>query len=146
MNYIVQFIQPMIQGLVSSFEVKPEANDAYNAGIQKKLSTSVWNKACTSWYRTRHSETRKIFSPWPGTMTEYWWRMRNPIWSHYKVDGGEKWVRRRRMSKFFRILGFFGFAAVITWGFQHQGDLDVIYTRFMEQVRIRQTNKCRAEC
>ncbi|KAJ3483526.1 hypothetical protein NLI96_g6248 [Meripilus lineatus] len=86
-NYIMQFVKPIVKQLASSFEITTRANDEFNSAIQKKLSKSIWSN-CLSWYRFGH--TGKIITQWPGTMTEYWWNMRTPIWSHYKAFGHDE--------------------------------------------------------
>ncbi|KAH8100398.1 FAD/NAD-P-binding domain-containing protein [Cristinia sonorae] len=98
-NYIMQMLDPIIKGSVSSFEVTHEASDAWNAHTHKKLSTSVWS-VCQSWYRT--GRTGKNANIWPGSLTNQWWQLRSPIWSHYKVVGGERWERRRMMKRVWR--------------------------------------------
>ncbi|KAJ3479109.1 hypothetical protein NLI96_g9291 [Meripilus lineatus] len=111
-NYALQLIKPVVRGLASSFEVKLKDHDEFNKRLQKKLSTSVWS-GCTSWYRTGHSG--KIASVWPGTMTEFWWKLRSPVWSHYKVVNGKKWIRHRRFEKLQRAIGLIGIVFALVW-------------------------------
>ncbi|KAJ6500897.1 hypothetical protein C8R45DRAFT_1210584 [Mycena sanguinolenta] len=87
-QYIVRMIKPVISGEISSMEVTPEATDAYNRDIQKRLSGFIWSK-CFSWYRT--GNTGKIHGLFPGSMNLYWWWMRNPNWAHYKVVTAGHW-------------------------------------------------------
>lgn len=124
----MKLIKPVVEGSVSSFEVTPQASDEYNAEIQRKLSTYVWNSGCASWYRTGY--TGKIFTQWPGTITQYWWRMRNPIWGHYKVVGGEKWLKRQRIGKLFRRAGVAGMVLGLFWVSRNKEDMAELLKRF----------------
>ncbi|KAF7359009.1 hypothetical protein MSAN_01241600 [Mycena sanguinolenta] len=115
MGYILKFVKPIIDGVVSTFEVTSEATDAYNDLIQRRLESSVWME-CTSWYRT--DGEGKVSSVFPGPMMLYGWWVRQATWAHYDVKAttGE-WERRVRREKWIRyssprhylgiLLGFF---------------------------------------
>ncbi|KAJ3483533.1 hypothetical protein NLI96_g6247 [Meripilus lineatus] len=133
-NYILNFVKPVIQRLASSFEVTPEANEEYNRDLQKKLSTSVWS-SCTSWYRLDHSG--KVISQWPGTMTGYWWKMRNPVWSHYKAVGANKWLKRQRIGSFIRSIGLLSLVFVLLWAQKNKGIVLSVFNYVVNQVRTR---------
>ncbi|KAJ7232037.1 hypothetical protein B0H12DRAFT_1076986 [Mycena haematopus] len=45
-----QFVKPILDGVVTTFEVSSEATDRYNNWIQSRLSRSV-HMSCASWYR-----------------------------------------------------------------------------------------------
>ena len=49
-QYITKLIKPVLDGVVSSFEVTAEANAEYNNRLQKGVQRGVWNLA-QSWYR-----------------------------------------------------------------------------------------------
>jgi cation diffusion facilitator CzcD-associated flavoprotein CzcO len=51
-NYIMQAIGRLKSRAGAFVDVKPEAQAAYNADMQSRLSGSVWASGCNSWYRT----------------------------------------------------------------------------------------------
>ncbi|KIJ17728.1 hypothetical protein PAXINDRAFT_72805 [Paxillus involutus ATCC 200175] len=91
-SYSLQLVKLVLDGLVSSFTVKADATDAYNAKLQERISRSVHTQ-CYSWQRT--GGTGKVFDPFPWPVTLWWWWLRQPNWAHYNVTGADKWVRRR---------------------------------------------------
>ncbi|KAJ6500883.1 FAD/NAD-P-binding domain-containing protein [Mycena sanguinolenta] len=96
-DYILKFVKPILDGVVSTFEVSSEATDRYNDWIHDRLSRSV-HMSCTSWYRV--GGTGKISSIFPGSGTLFWWCTRKPRWSDYKVSGKSDWkdyVRRGQL-------------------------------------------------
>lgn len=97
-QYILKLIEPVLQGSASSFAVTSSACNAYNAKIQRTLSSksSVLTQ-CVSWYRA--GGTGKITSLFPGPVTQFWWWMRKPVWADFEIVGGDKWQRDRRMKK-----------------------------------------------
>ncbi|KAJ7758295.1 hypothetical protein B0H16DRAFT_649863 [Mycena metata] len=91
-EYIIQLIQPILTGDISSLEVTIEATDAYNRHIQAKLAGFVWSK-CSSWYRT--GGNGKIYATFPGPMTLFWWWLRRPNWDHYTFNSAAGWKPQR---------------------------------------------------
>jgi hypothetical protein len=60
-DYILQLIQPILDGKATSVEVKVLPTDEYNAKVQKRLEKSIF-VSCTSWYRTgRDGKVTNIF-------------------------------------------------------------------------------------
>jgi cation diffusion facilitator CzcD-associated flavoprotein CzcO len=57
----------------TAFEVRPERAALYDAEIQRRLRSSVWASGCQSWYV---DENGRHANNWPGTMSEYRWRVR----------------------------------------------------------------------
>jgi cation diffusion facilitator CzcD-associated flavoprotein CzcO len=51
-----------------SVEVKPDVVRNFNATIQKRLSTTVWNSGCKSWYLAAGGKNNTL---WPGFTFEY---------------------------------------------------------------------------
>ena len=52
-NYALKFMEPILSGEVSQFEVKREAEVSYTKDIQEKLKETVWmSGGCSSWYKT----------------------------------------------------------------------------------------------
>lgn len=124
----MNLIKPVLSGLVSSFEITETATDSFNAELDKRLSQSVWT-GCTSWYRVGH--TGKIVSLWPGTFTEFWWRLRTVNWSHYTVVGGEKWVRRRRVATAVKSIAAAAAVGIFVWLHWQRDEDKMVYARSM---------------
>ncbi len=66
--YTLDAIQQMRQKRLSTVEVKPEAQTAYNREIHARLANTVWNTGCVSWYRTRSGKNTTL---WPGYTFEF---------------------------------------------------------------------------
>ncbi|KAF5348350.1 hypothetical protein D9758_010944 [Tetrapyrgos nigripes] len=115
-NYILSLIQPIFEKRISSIDVKPQATDAYNEKIHKRLAKSVFVQ-CVSWYRK--GGTGKVTSIFPGTSTLFWWWLRKVKWDDYQSDEGskeewERWVRRekrQRLRRCVKLLAVVLFAA-----------------------------------
>ncbi|KAJ7494238.1 hypothetical protein B0H11DRAFT_2156124 [Mycena galericulata] len=100
-NYIMKFVKPILDGMVSTFDVKTSATDAYNDRIHARLSRSVFVE-CVSWYRT--GGEGKVSSIFPGTMLLYGWWMRRPQWGDYNVKATDRWDRKLRPTYYLAIL------------------------------------------
>ncbi|KAJ7334912.1 hypothetical protein DFH08DRAFT_879622 [Mycena albidolilacea] len=95
-QYILQMIKPVLAGDILSMEVTAEATDTYNRDIQRRLSGFIWSK-CFSWYRT--GNTGKIHGLFPGPMSLFWWWLRKPNWTHYKVLAVGEWKPKRSIYR-----------------------------------------------
>lgn len=52
-NYSLKFIEPILKGKVSSYEVKEEAERAWTKQVQNQLQKTVFRRGvCSSWYIT----------------------------------------------------------------------------------------------
>jgi cation diffusion facilitator CzcD-associated flavoprotein CzcO len=52
-NYSLKFIKPILNGLVSSYEVKEEAEREWTRQVQDELQKTVFRRGvCSSWYIT----------------------------------------------------------------------------------------------
>jgi cation diffusion facilitator CzcD-associated flavoprotein CzcO len=69
MNYALDALRTMRLRGAAEFEVRPEAQAAYNEELQERLATSVWNTGgCGSWYFDRNGRNS---IQWPGFTFEY---------------------------------------------------------------------------
>lgn len=98
---MLQLIAPVVAGKASSFEVTKEATDVFNDRLQAKLTKSVY-MSCQSWYRK--DMTGKVTASWPGTVSQFWWVLRRPIFRHYHAENGESWNRERKMGLMRRVV------------------------------------------
>jgi len=115
-QYMLQLMRPVVNGKIKSFEVRPEASDAYNVWLQKRMEDSVWTD-CSSYYRSDRKQG-KIIANFPGSMTLFWWTLRKPKWEDFKLVGGESCIERRRWSDRTRLFGAVaGLVALICFGF-----------------------------
>ena len=68
-----------------TIEVKPAAQQAFNAGLHRRLRKAVWSVGgCRSWYLDEQGVNRTL---WPGFSFEYWARTRRARRTHYEVSG-----------------------------------------------------------
>jgi cation diffusion facilitator CzcD-associated flavoprotein CzcO len=68
-NYALDALRTMRARGAAEFEVRPEAQDAYNEEIQERLSRTVWNTGgCGSWYFDGNGRNS---IQWPGFTFEF---------------------------------------------------------------------------
>lgn len=76
-HYILRWVR-LLQAdpRVREIAVRPEAQVAFNAAIQRRLRRAVWSVGgCTSWYLDADGVNRTL---WPGSTATYWLRTRRP--------------------------------------------------------------------
>lgn len=99
-NYILQIIEPVLNGGAKSINLKSEACDRFNVSIQKQLKDTVW-EACSSWYH--EGVGGKNVALWPGPLISYWWQTKTVKWEDYEARGTthawEKRLNRRSKTK-----------------------------------------------
>ncbi|KAJ7221358.1 hypothetical protein GGX14DRAFT_514350 [Mycena pura] len=114
-NYILKFVKPILANIVSSFVVKPEATDRYDEWVHSRLSRSVY-MSCLSWYRK--GGDGKISTIFPGSGFLFWWCLRRPTWSDYKITGAgthwSRWVRQEALGRWF-VRAVYAGLAVVLW-------------------------------
>jgi cyclohexanone monooxygenase len=71
--YVLDAIRTMRARGLKLVDLKPEAQQSYNARIQKRLEGTVWSSGCMSWYLTRSGKNTTI---WPGFTVEFRLRTR----------------------------------------------------------------------
>lgn len=88
-NYIAQLLQPLLNSQLDALAPTESATESYNGYIQRWLSHTRF-VSCASWYRT--GKEGKVFSPFPGPSTLFWWWLRRVRWEDYRVEeGSAKW-------------------------------------------------------
>ncbi|EGN98237.1 hypothetical protein SERLA73DRAFT_74465 [Serpula lacrymans var. lacrymans S7.3] len=115
-DYCLQLIKPVLDGLVSSFQVTSEATYIYNKRLEKRLTDSVYSQ-CSSWQRV--DGTGKIYNPFPGPTFLYWWWLRQPNWDHYKAVNAGRWLRQRYLHMLYGTIKAFGLI-VCLWAYRMQ--------------------------
>lgn len=111
-DYVAKLVKPVLDGVVTAFEVTAAATDAFNAEMERRLGSAVWTN-CASWYRV--GQRGKVAALWPGTVVEFWWRMRDVNWAHYDAIGGEKWTRARQAKSLVNLLVSIGIVGLAVW-------------------------------
>jgi cation diffusion facilitator CzcD-associated flavoprotein CzcO len=62
-QYVLESLAAMQRDRIATLEPKQAVQDAYNAGLQSKLSTSIWQTGgCGSWYLDQHGNNVTL---WP---------------------------------------------------------------------------------
>jgi hypothetical protein len=62
-RYVLGAIDLMRAGGLRAIDVRPEAQAAYNADIQRRLKGTVWSSGCRSWYLDKNGKNTTL---WPG--------------------------------------------------------------------------------
>jgi hypothetical protein len=73
-TYVLDALRTMRARGVGRVEVRREAQEAYNAAIQRKLEGTVWNTGgCASWYLDENGRNTTL---WPDFTWRFWKRTR----------------------------------------------------------------------
>ncbi|EIW85072.1 FAD/NAD(P)-binding domain-containing protein [Coniophora puteana RWD-64-598 SS2] len=91
-QYIAKLIQPLLNGLTKTLEVKTEAVDRYGVWIQKRLENTIFLD-CYSYYRGDDRNNGRNIATFPGLASLYWWITRKPRWEDF--IGAEEWSGKK---------------------------------------------------
>jgi cation diffusion facilitator CzcD-associated flavoprotein CzcO len=80
-SHALQAIQKLKNEGLKYIDVRQDAQDRYNAGIQKRMKRMVWG-GCKSWYLNEDGSNHSLY---PGFAVEYVLRSRNLDLSDYEV-------------------------------------------------------------
>lgn len=70
LNYVVEALRTMRARGAASIEVRPEAQEEYNAKLQSRMGRTVWNSGgCSSWYIDAKGKNTTI---WPDFTWRFW--------------------------------------------------------------------------
>ncbi|MCE2679910.1 MAG: NAD(P)/FAD-dependent oxidoreductase [Burkholderiales bacterium] len=67
-DYVVRGVRKILTEGLKMLDVKPLAQESYNADIQKRLAKTNWNSGCKSWYLTEDGFNATMY---PGFATQY---------------------------------------------------------------------------
>ncbi|HIL21887.1 MAG TPA: NAD(P)/FAD-dependent oxidoreductase, partial [Alcanivorax sp.] len=67
-HYVQQCLAEMDEQKLHSLEVRESVQARFNDNVQRKISDTVWDKGCHSWYKT---ESGKNTNNWPGFTFDY---------------------------------------------------------------------------
>ncbi|KAF2120597.1 monooxygenase [Lophiotrema nucula] len=101
-NYSLKFIKLILNGEISTVDVKHEAEVAYTADLQKKLKDMIWMKGgCSSWYYTNDGWNSTLY---PYTQIDFYRRCFFPKWSDWNVAYTSKGVKQIWATRAKRVL------------------------------------------
>ncbi|KAJ6081900.1 flavoprotein [Penicillium canescens] len=81
-NYALRVLKPVLDGKVSSINLKQEAEDEYVYQVQETLRHRVWNAGCASWYVNKKGWNAMTY-PW--SQAHYWYRSLFPTRSDWTL-------------------------------------------------------------
>ncbi|TVY21170.1 putative sterigmatocystin biosynthesis monooxygenase [Lachnellula arida] len=81
-EYIIQMLSKFQKENIRSFEVKPDAVDAFNDWKDDYMKDTIWSEECRSWYKAG-SAAGKILALWPGSTLHYLEAMKSPRWEDW---------------------------------------------------------------
>lgn len=73
-QYAVDGIRTIVDKDLTSLDVRPDLQEAYNVRMQKRLSRTTWMTGCTSWYLTKDGFNGSMY---PGFATQYLRQMKS---------------------------------------------------------------------
>lgn len=79
-EYVCRQVRRLVQDGISTLDVHPEAQHAFNTGLQSRLDQTVWAGECPSWYK---SADGIIVNNWSGLASRFAWALRgrdDPAW------------------------------------------------------------------
>lgn len=115
-NYSLKFIRPIVNGEVSTYEVKEAAERKWTADVQDALKDSVWQSGgCNSWYYKEGSRWNSTIYPW--SQVHFTWKCTFPRYGDWEAKLTEKGVRGRRIRNAVEVVGgVLAMAAVVYAG------------------------------
>ncbi|CAG8065033.1 unnamed protein product [Penicillium olsonii] len=112
-NYSLKFIEPILNGRVSSYEVTEDAEREWTTQIQDDLQKTVFRLGvCSSWYSTDEGWNS---STYPYTQVHYWYRCTFPYWGHWSAKLTARGRTLRAVRKTLRASALLILAAGFGW-------------------------------
>ncbi|EAW25500.1 flavin-containing monooxygenase [Aspergillus fischeri NRRL 181] len=119
-NYSLNFIKPILEGRVSCFEVKENAERDWTDKVQRSLQGTVFRRgACTSWYQTDEGWNS---STYPFTQIDYYLRCTFPMWHHWTAKYTRKGLMLERMKTVLRRFALVAIISGLCWLKMHPKD------------------------
>lgn len=81
-RYVMGCIRELRRNGLAYLDVRPEVQHEFNARLQERIRDTVWNKGCTSWYKTASG---KITNNWPSYTFAYRRATRRPRLADYHL-------------------------------------------------------------
>jgi cation diffusion facilitator CzcD-associated flavoprotein CzcO len=80
--YILDCLRLMARQGVSALEVRPEAQESFNAEMRRRMGSTIWASGCASWYLDVGGYNASL---WPGFTWEYRRRTRRFDLANYRL-------------------------------------------------------------
>jgi cation diffusion facilitator CzcD-associated flavoprotein CzcO len=113
-NYSLNFIKPILDGEVRTYEVKERAQRKWTADIQAALGKSVWQTGgCKSWYFNERTGWNSILYPW--TQVHFTLRCMFPRYADWDVQYTSKGLLRKRLRAAVRLVGLMAAVAALVY-------------------------------
>jgi cation diffusion facilitator CzcD-associated flavoprotein CzcO len=81
-RYVLACLKRLYRGELRAIEVRREAQDRFNAKVQRRMGRTIWARGCTSWYLTAAG---KNTTNWPGYTAEFRLLTSGPRWTDFAV-------------------------------------------------------------
>ena len=78
----VGYVLQLMDKAAPNIAVKVEAEEEFDAEMQRRLKDLAWSKVDASWYKVGD----RVPNNWPGSALEYKRRNKTPIWDHYEIS------------------------------------------------------------
>ncbi|GGC56211.1 NAD(P)/FAD-dependent oxidoreductase [Hoyosella rhizosphaerae] len=85
-DYIVQWLESMRSGVVSSCAPSQEATDEFNSAIRDVMPSTVWTTGCNSWYIGPDG----VPETWPWTPAVHRQMLAAPVRAHFHITDGAR--------------------------------------------------------
>lgn len=113
-NYAIKFIRPILDGDVTTYEVKERAERTWTRDVQNALRDSVWQKGgCTSWYFKEGSRWNATVYPW--SQLHFTWRCMFPTYGDWEAKYTSKGAVKRRVRAAVWFLALAVAMAAVVW-------------------------------
>ncbi|EAW10087.1 flavin-containing monooxygenase [Aspergillus clavatus NRRL 1] len=123
-NYSLNFIKPILDGHVSTFEVTEEAERRWTDKVQKSLQSTVFRRgACTSWYQ---SDEGWNSSTYPFTQIDYYFRCTFPVWHHWTARYTPKGLAAQRVRSGLKKVALLAIATGLFWLTKRPQDINLL--------------------
>jgi len=73
-RYTMDCLQWLLRGGAGEIDVRPEVQKTFNNLLRQRMSRTVWQSGCRSWYLNENGTNSTI---WPGHTVGYWWQTRH---------------------------------------------------------------------
>ncbi|MFI6998926.1 flavin-containing monooxygenase [Nocardia sp. NPDC050175] len=94
-DYVVSAVGTILKEDLRVLDVKKDRQDRYNAGMQRRLTSTTWNSGCRSWYLTEDGFNATMY---PGFATQYVNQLRTVDLADYTVVASDRNVRKPRIA------------------------------------------------
>lgn len=111
MEYLARtLIAPIIDGRISSLEVKATAENQWVNSLQRELKGTVFEAGCSNWYLNTHGRNS---ASWPGYASSFWRETRKSQSGVFKKTPGSVFWIFNAFTRYVRTTSKWTIAAVV---------------------------------